>query len=132
MGSQGCLEPSRFTWRLTTYTSMNPSKQTKLTDYFEYHSQALPRSSLSESEKNGAFATLLNLPDELLLYILDQLRWELREFDAARRLYGVCRRFYAVFGSRAFQSIVCHGTKAIQSLKITLIKEEGLPAEHVK
>jgi hypothetical protein len=111
---------------------MNLSRQTKLTNYFEYHSQALPRSSLSESDKARAFATLLDLPNELLLCILDQLRWEFREFDAARRLYGVCRRFYGVFGSRAFQSIVCHGTKAIQRLKVTLKKEEGLPAERVR
>jgi hypothetical protein len=118
--------------RLATYASMNLSRQTKLTDYFEYHNQALPSSSLSEADKGRAFATVLDLPNELLLCILDQIRWELREFDAARRLYGVCRRFYAVFGPKAFQSIVCHGTKAIQRLKVTLKKGEGLPAEYVK
>jgi hypothetical protein len=111
---------------------MRRKKQTKLTDYFRYHNQALPISSLSESDKGKAFATLLDLPNELLLCVLDQLLWDLREFDAARRLYGVCQRFYAVFGPKAFQSIVCRGTKAIERLKIALTKDDGLPTDQVK
>ena len=111
---------------------MNSPRQTLITDYFDYHSTALPISSLSEKDRGRTFATLFDLPNELLLYISDQLRWELREYDCARRLYAVCRRFYDLFSPRAFQSLVCHGTKALQRLKHALIREMGLHSEQVK
>lgn len=111
---------------------MSLIKQRRITDYFEYHRHAVPGSSIAKSDKGKAVATLRNLPNELLLCIFDQLRWELREFDAARRLYGVCKRFYNVFAPKAFQNIVCHGTRVINRLKLSLEEGDGVPAYRVK
>lgn len=107
-------------------------KQRRVTDYFEYCRNALPAPSIPKSNKAKAAAGICDLPNELLLCIFDQLRWELREFDSARRLYGVCKRFYKIFAPKVFQTIVCHGTRAIFRLKGSLEEGDGIPAHQVK
>lgn len=100
------------------------------------------------------FATILDLPYEVWLLILDHLRPSHFEqidcpvfsfqpnqpvdghrvllFDPARRLYTVCKRIYHLLANIAFETIGCVGTTSLHRLKTTLEKQEGWPAEQVK
>jgi len=95
------------------------------------------------SETPNHFATILDLPNELLLTILDELRRrnlnpflvpvslllpttgddsrEEKLLDPARRLYAVCRRFHSLFAEFALESLCCIGRRSVDKLrKITM------------
>lgn len=133
-----------------------PKMQTQITRYFRSSKpkRGIPVSVLHDTafhRRSLRFAAILDLPNEILLLILDYLR--LRKFeelecpflpfrgrdsdskyttsdlDPVRRLYAVCKRFYNLFRNLAFESISCIGTTSLYRLNTML---ERLPSMQVK
>jgi hypothetical protein len=103
---------------------MSPLKQTKITDYFKLHKAGWPRQLLgggSLSVRNNGIRTILDFPNEILLYILELQGIQPTELNSATQLYAVCRRFHSVYAQYAFSHLSCVGTKQLflfnQSLK---------------
>jgi hypothetical protein len=134
-----------------------PKIQTQITRYFHTSrpKRGTPISLLHDSAIHGRnlqFAAILDLPNEILLLILDHLRLRkfeqldcpvlpfrgheserkyttLLDLDPVRRLYAVCKRFHNLFGNLTFESISCTGTTSLHRLNTML---ERLPSKQVK
>lgn len=138
-------------------------RQQRIEDFFKIvkPKRGMPVSVLNRSASQGSmtiareyrFATIMELPSEILLSILDHLIvldfetldcpvFSVRisqptkmlaslDLDAPRRLYSVCRRFYHVFGGFVFQNIRCIGTTQLHRLNVSL-NEKALPNARTK
>ncbi|CAG8780785.1 12293_t:CDS:1, partial [Acaulospora colombiana] len=112
--------------------SMPQFQQKKITDYFKLDKASWPRRSLGNSLplQENDFRTILDLPNELLLYISDLQITQPTDLNAATQLYAVCKRFYSVYTRYAFNHLSCNGTKQLFLLNQAL-KKEILSADRV-
>jgi hypothetical protein len=103
-------------------------KQSRLTDYFQLHKPNLPGRLLvndSSSVQVQAIRTILDLPNEILLYILDLQCTQPTDLNSATQLYAVCRRFYSLYVQYAFGHLSCIGTKQLFLLNQSLKGQQG-------
>jgi hypothetical protein len=144
------------------YLMKRPRTQKCITDYYALQkpkrgdpvSLLHPPANHPSEQKTYShkFATILDLPNELLLSILDYLRQhgsdhpsmllqpnyleylhEELDIDAARRLYTVCKRFYSAFQSVKFQRITCGQNLSLLKSALKQDKDnQGVFAEKVK
>jgi hypothetical protein len=110
-------------------------KQTHINDYFLLYASGRPVSIFhprhSASYLPHSFASILDLPNELLLYIHDIICLEKVHLESARRLQLVCSRFHDVFGPRIFENIRCVSSKDLRRLREGL-RENKLPVDKIK
>jgi hypothetical protein len=66
----------------------------KITDYFKPNKET---SRSLHAVSKDSFATILDIPNELLLAILDYFRWGSDYYHILRELDLVCRKFSLVF-----------------------------------
>lgn len=85
--------------------AMSGQVQKKITDYFVRPDSSKNKDEKSSWEDKVLFATILELPSELFLSILDHLRLEKDYYYIIRRLNRVCRRFSSVFGPFVRESL---------------------------
>ncbi|PVG03545.1 hypothetical protein CPB86DRAFT_723258 [Serendipita vermifera] len=110
-------------------------KQTHISDYFLLYASGRPV-SIFHPRHSGRYlphslASILDLPNELLLHIHDLICLEEAYFESAKQLQLVCSRFHDVFAPRVFENIRCLGSKGLRRLRNTLQQNPHL-ADKIK
>lgn len=111
-------------------------KQKRVTDYFTaqppWYKRWSPKTILDIDGYPYLFATIMDLPNELLLSVLDYMRLENHLGGHARNLALVCRRFHQVFAPLALEIVQCHGVTRIRYFKDLVLNSVNFPRNTIK
>lgn len=103
---------------------MSGQVQKQITDYFVGMHKLKNKDGMGLWEEKVPFATILELPNELLLSILDHLHWETEYCYIIRRLNRVCKRFSLVVGPLVRESLRLETYNEHGFLDYTLLQSE--------